>query len=302
MDSNPTTAVSDPSAYRRGVAFIVAGSVVSSTVGIAIRLMQEATAWQVLFYRSLGVVLFLLLVMGWRERGQVATLIRSVGWATLIAAVGLTVAFSGSIVALQKSSVANALFLYAAAPFMAAILGRVVLGERVRATTWVAISCAFFGVVVMVSEGISLGYAVGNLAALSGAAGFASYIVALRWGRLNDMLPSVLLAGLFGCGLSAAICFATGDGIQLSLHDTTLSLCMGVFQLGLALVLFTTGSKSVPAAELSLIAMTEILLAPIWVWLALGETAGPLTLIGGAILLAAIAGDAVGGLRQRPKF
>ena len=267
MDSNPTTAVSDPSAYRRGVAFIIASSLVASTIGIAIRLMQEATAWQVLFYRSLGVVLFLLLVIGWRERGQVAPHIRSIGWATLIAAVGLTVAFSGSIVALQKSSVANALFLYAAAPFMAAILGRVVLGERVRATTWVAICCAFLGVAVMVSEGISLGYAIGNLAALSGAAGFACYIVALRWGRLSDMLPSVLLAGLFGCGLSAAICFATGDGIQLSLHDTTLSLCMGVFQLGLALVLFTTGSKSVPAAELSLIAMTEIVLAPLWVWL-----------------------------------
>ena len=74
---------------------------------------------------------------------------------------------------------------------------------------------------------------------------------------------------------------------------------MGVFQLGLALILITSGSRSVPAADLALFGMTEVVLGPFWVWLALGETAGLLTLVGGALLLAAIAGDALTGIRER---
>jgi drug/metabolite transporter (DMT)-like permease len=74
---------------------------------------------------------------------------------------------------------------------------------------------------------------------------------------------------------------------------------MGVFQLGLALILFTIGSRSVPAADMTLLAMTEVVLAPLWVWLVFGETAGVFTLVGGALLLAAVAGDAITGIRDR---
>lgn len=80
---------------------------------------------------------------------------------------------------------------------------------------------------------------------------------------------------------------------------TLWSLAMGVFQLGLALVLFTMGSWTVPAADMTLLAMTEVVLAPFWVWLVFGETAGVFTLIGGALLLAAVAVDAVTGVRDR---
>lgn len=69
--------------------------------------------------------------------------------------------------------------------------------------------------------------------------------------------------------------------------------------LGLALVLFTMGSRTVPAADMTLLAMTEVVLAPFWVWLVFGETAGVFTLIGGALLLAAVAVDAVTGVRDR---
>jgi drug/metabolite transporter (DMT)-like permease len=75
---------------------------------------------------------------------------------------------------------------------------------------------------------------------------------------------------------------------------------MGVFQVGAGLALYTIGSKVVPAVELAFLSMTEVLLAPLWVWLFMGETAGFQTLLGGAILLLAIAANAISGLRRKP--
>ena len=96
------------------------------------------------------------------------------------------------------------------------------------------------------------------------------------------------------------MCLAEGQGFAISAFDFGLTLVLGIGQLGLGLTLYTYGSKSVPAAELALLAMTEVVLGPFWVWLALGETAGLWTLLGGAVLLAAIAGNAVSGLRRKP--
>ena len=97
-----------------------------------------------------------------------------------------------------------------------------------------------------------------------------------------------------------AICAALGLGFALSPNDTGISLGMGVFQVGAGLILYTIGSKTVPAAELTLLSLAEVVLGPVWVWLVLGETATPNTLIGGAVLLTAIAGNALSGARRRP--
>ena len=81
---------------------------------------------------------------------------------------------------------------------------------------------------------------------------------------------------------------------------TDIAFALGVFQVGAGLAIYTIGSKVVPAAELALLSMTEVLLGPFWVWLFLGETASLYTLIGGVILLFAIAGNALTGLRRKP--
>ncbi len=151
----------------------------------------------------------------------------------------------------------------------------------------------------MVAEGVSTGYLWGNVAGLVGALGMATFIVALRRGHLSDMLPLSVIGGTIGLAIAATVCTMTGVGLVISVHDLLWSLAMGVFQLGLALILFTIGSRSVPAADLSLLAMTEVVLAPLWVWLVFGETAGVFTLIGGALLLTAVALDALTGIRDR---
>ena len=98
----------------------------------------------------------------------------------------------------------------------------------------------------------------------------------------------------------AGVCLLSGDSLAVPPRDIALAVALGVFQVGAGLTLYTIGSKAVPAAELALLSMTEVLLGPLWVWLFLGETAGLYTLIGGAILMAAIAGNALSGLRRKP--
>jgi len=286
-------------AYRRGMILVLLGSIASSWLGLGVRMMEAATAWQILAFRSFGLAAFLSLYIALRHPGRFAAVFHSAGAASVLGGLSLAAAFSGSIVAIQQSSVANAMFLLAAAPFIVAILGRLILKEPVRPATWIAMFFAFMGIVIMVVEGVSFGFVRGNIAGVVAAFGFAFFVIALRWGRLTDMLPLNVLGGVFGTLIAVAMCMISGVGLEVSLHDAGLGLAMGVFQLGLALVLITAGSRSVPAAETSLLMMAEVVLAPVWVWLLLGETAGFYTLIGGAMLLLAIAGDAIAGLRSQ---
>jgi drug/metabolite transporter (DMT)-like permease len=140
----------------------------------------------------------------------------------------------------------------------------------------------------------------GNISAIVSATGFAIFTIALRWGKLEDMLPAVFLAGVFAIIVSAIVCQFGGYGFDVPANDIAIALSMGVFQVGLGLAIYTIGSKVVPAAELALLSMTEVLLGPIWVWLFIGETASLFTLVGGAVLMLAIAGNAISGLRRKP--
>lgn len=285
--------------YRAGLVLVLLGSVCASWIGLGVRMMEAAGAWQILFYRSVGLVVFLLVYLALRYAADLGSVFRQAGVAALVGGVGLAVAFAGSLVAIEQASVANAMFVLAAGPFFAALLGWAVLSEGVRLATWLAIALAFTGVVIMVIDGMSFGYLWGNVAALMAACGLAVFVVALRWGRVGDMLPLNVFAGILAALVALGVCMLDGVGIRVSLHDTLLGLAMGVFQLGIALVLITRGSRSVPAAELSLLNMAEVVLAPLWVWLVLGETAGIYTLLGGAMVLGAIYLDAVTGLRRR---
>ena len=114
------------------------------------------------------------------------------------------------------------------------------------------------------------------------------------------MLPTVFLSGVFAIGATGAVCLTAGYTFAIPAWDISIALALGVFQVGAGLVCFTIGSRVVPAAELALLSMTEVVLGPLWVWLFLGETTGLYTLLGGAILMAAIAGNAISGLRRKP--
>lgn len=287
-------------AHRHGVLFVFAAGVLWSTVGLGIRLIEDAEVWQILLYRSISLSLLLYVVVRLRSGESPLSQARRIGAPAVVAGLSLVGAYSGGIYAIQVTSVANAMLLFATAPFMAAVLGWIILKEPVRMATWIAIAVAIGGISIMVADKSGAVALKGSLAALGSAFGFAVFTVALRWGKSGEMLPAVFLSGLFAIVITCAICLYEGLPLLLSPRDGSISMGMGVFQVGAGLILYTIGSRSLPAAELALLSLAEVLLGPLWVWLFLGETATFNTLIGGAVLLAAIAGNAVSGKRRKP--
>jgi drug/metabolite transporter (DMT)-like permease len=286
--------------YVNGIILVLMAGVAWSSMGLGIRMIEDANVWQILFYRSIALASFLFCIITYRSGFKPVAVVRKSGLAGAVGGVGLVFAFAGGIYAIQTTTVANAMFLFASAPFLAAVFGRIILREDVRKATWVAMIFASIGIAIMVIDGISTGQVAGNLSAVLSALGFAVFTIALRWGKLEDMLPAVFLAGIFAIITAAVICQAKGYGFSVPRNDILIALSMGVFQVGLGLTIFTIGSKVVPAAELALLSMTEVFLGPVWVWLFLGETASFYTLFGGLILMLAIAGNAVSGLRHKP--
>lgn len=287
-------------AHKYGLLFVFSAGVLWSTVGLGIRMIEDAVVWQILLYRSISMSLFLYLVIRVRSGESPFVQIRRTGFPAVVAGLALVAAYSGGIYAIQNTSVANAMLLFATAPFMAAVLGWLILRERVRVATWIAIAIALCGIAIMVSDKSGEVAIWGSLAALGSALGFAVFTVALRWGRTGEMLPSVFLSGIFAFVITLGICQLLGLSLALSVRDGSVAMGMGVFQVGAGLILYTLGSRSLPAAELALLSLAEVLLGPIWVWLFLNETASTNTLIGGAVLLIAIVGNAVSGKRRKP--
>ncbi len=286
---------SDPR-YLRGIVMVMLAGCFWSIAGILIRNIEAATDWQILFIRSSTLSLMLVCVLAARHRSRTIDEFRAVGWTGVVAGLCLGAGFIGFIFALNHTTIANAVFILSASPFVTAPLAWLVLGEKARGATWIAMVAAVVGVAVMVAGGIRAGALLGNMMALVAVVGFAGFAVSLRRGRQTDMLPAVCLAGVFAA-LAGAVMV---ESFVVSPRDLALCAAMGIVQLGVGLILFVNGSRFVPATELALLSLTEVILAPIIVWLGLGEVPGTFTLIGGAIVLAAVVGHALSGIRRKP--
>lgn len=283
--------------YGQGVALVLVAGTLWSLMGLMLRQIEAASVWQILFWRSVGMVPVLFGFIWWTSGGRPFSQIRKVGVAGTIGGLGLVFAFSGAIYAIQTTTIANAVFLFTASPFVAAVLGWVLLGERVRPWTWAAIGLAVFGMYLMVREGLAMGALAGNLAALMSAAGFGAFSVCLRWGKVGEMLPVSMLGGVFSMIAAAVVLWATGQSVIASGQDLAVATGMGAGILALGMVAYTLGSKVIPAAELTLLSLIEVLLAPIWVFVFLGEKASTATFVGGGVLLAAVTLNAIMGAR-----
>ena len=289
-------------AYVRGVALVALAGVFWSIGGILVRWVEAAGAWQIIFYRSLALALTLLLIVAVRHRGRLVAAFAAAGWNGVLAGACLSGGFIGYVLALYHTSVANAVFMLGTAPFFAAVLGRCFLGERVRRATWLAMALALCGIALMVGGSAVLGTLVGSLLALGASLSFAGFNVLLRRGREADMMPCVVVAGAVATVIAAVVIGATAPApgaFALSARDLGLCLIMGVVQVGMGLTVFTLGARHVPAVELALLPMTELVLAPLWVWIGVGEVPSVYTLIGGATVMAAIAYQALSGTRRR---
>lgn len=296
-DASPTHG--QRAAYIRGCLLVLCCGVVFSLGGLIVRQIEAADAWQIVFYRSLAQGLALLLLLSLRDRGGIGTTFRLAGGAGLAGGACLATASICFIFSITHTTVANTLFLLSTAPFMAAIASRLLLGEPVRPSTWATMTVAMLGITIMVGEGIALGNLFGNLTGLATAAGFAGLTVALRRGRGTDMLPAVCLGGFMSAAVAAFVIAGQGRGFAISPWDLGLCAFYGAAIIAAGLSVFTRGARHLPAAELALLSLTEVVFGPLWVWLAIDERPSDGTLLGGAVLLAALVGHALYGIGRR---
>lgn len=284
--------------YGTGMILVLSAGILWSFQALMIRQIVVADAWTVLMWRSLAMVPVLAVFLTWRSGGRPVDAIRQTGVSGVLGGIGLVAAMGGAILAFQTTTVANAAFLLAASPFLAAILGWVILGEAVASRTWIAIGLALLGIFIMVSDGLAAGAWIGNLAALGSALGFAAFSVALRWRKATDSLPASLLGAAFAVVVGATATWSGGGSLVVPAGDLFWCFAMGIVTMSGGMILYTYGSRVVPSAELTLLSNTEVLLAPFWVWLILGESASSATFLGGGIVLVAFLFNAFAGARR----
>jgi drug/metabolite transporter (DMT)-like permease len=231
----------------------------------------------------------ILLILVFQKGSRVFDEFRKLDWNDCLLAVFLGTGFVTYVFALLYNTVANALFIFSFAPFLAAFLGWMLLGERVATRTWLAIGVAMAGLAVMVGSELALSHYLGTLLALWIPIAYAASIIAVRRSKRDNMLVALCLAGLVALVLSA---FFVTD-YALTSRDLIISLYLGVFQVGMGFTLVVLGSRHVPAAQVGLLALVEPILAPLWVWMGVGELPGLATIIGGSIIFLAIATDGI---------
>jgi drug/metabolite transporter (DMT)-like permease len=290
--TSATAAIELEARHRRGRLFVALAAVAWSSAGLLQRELSVGIGTQ-LAGRALFAVLALLAYVAVAERGELARAFRAIGRGGLAVA-GLLALSSGSfIVALNHTSVANVLFMQALAPILAAALG-ILVGERVSGRTWLAMAVALAGVALMVG-GPGRPDAVGGGLSLLMSVSFAITLVVTRHRRDVSMAPATCLSQV--AVLVAAMPFASPG--EVGGRDLALLVCLGVGQIGLGLVFLPIGARLIPAAEVALITLLEIVLGPLWVWIFLSEEPGAATLAGGLIVLGAVAIQALGS-QPRP--
>jgi len=279
--------------YGRGVVCVLAGGTCLSLGGVLIRQFETVDGWQIIFYRAIGFILALSIFLALKHRGRFFAAFLAVGWPGVIAAVSLGLGTACYVFAMLLTSVANVVFTLAAGPFFAAAIAWLMLRERIRLPTLLAMLVAAGGVGLMFADGLVGGTWLGNLIALGAPLTFAVTVVAWRSKKSVDMVPATCLSGVVGLAIGAAM----ADGLAISTHDLVLALLLGSAQLGAGFLLFTLGSRSVPAGEVTLYSLAETILAPIWVLLMINEVPSDWTLSGGVFVLSAVVLAAWAGLR-----
>lgn len=282
--------------YARGVIYTILAGIFLSSAGLLVRNIEAANPWTVLFYRSLAFSVTVMVFVAWQHRGKTLQRYREMRPLDFIVTLALGCGFIFYLQSLFNTSVANTVLLLSTGPFMAAGLAWIVLRETVARTTILAALAAIAGVLIMVSGGISATDWLGVIYALCAVLAFAVMIVTLRKiGTQRDTMAAVSLAGI----AAALMCIPFMPTFAISGHDLLMAILLGSVQIGFGFILITLGTRSVPSAQVPLLALGETALSPLWVWVFVAEVPAVSTLLGGGLVLAAVVFQGVVGLRGR---
>lgn len=264
---------------------LVAGAALCwSSAGLLSRLVSTGS-WTTMFWRSLSSAIFLLAVLLVLRRRTLAAAVRTLLGGGISVTITQALASITFILAVMNTTIATALIIMATALLFAAVLGRLFLAEPLRPKTVGATLIAVLGIGIMVSENLAAGTLFGNAMSVLSALSFAALVVAMRRHRDIELIPAVALASVATALFAAPI---AGRDIAIGTRDLGLLAFFGMGEQGLGLLLFTYGVRHIPAVEVALIGLLESILAPVWVWIFIGEEPGPRTLVGAAVVIAAL--------------
>jgi len=271
-----------------------------SAGGLFFRMLENEHLWPILVWRFIAVSLFFAGIGLWPERGRLFGFWSRLGWRVFPGAIFFAGASLFFLQALDTTTVFNALMMLALQPLIAAALAWVVLREPVKPVTWLAMAVALVGIYLMLADSLSAGGFLGNVLALCSSLCFSAYTVYNRWLGTADTAPFIMVGGALGALVALAMSLGQGMAVVISGHDIGLCVAMSSL-LGAGFVLFNWAIRHVPSAEALVLAQTEVIFGPLWVWLVFREQPTDAALIGGLVLFAAVLVQAASGLRRRAK-
>ncbi|RPG97006.1 MAG: DMT family transporter [Candidatus Pelagibacter sp. TMED239] len=259
---------------------------------LVVRYMDDPqlVPWQYIFARGLTIFIVLNLYLFFEEGSKFYKNYYKIGYSGIIGGLGLGVAMITFIYSITNTSAAITLLCLAAMPFFTALLGFLFLKEKISLNVWIAIIMATIGIIIIALGNTEKNSLAGLVFGMTSSIGFSVFSVTLRWRKETPKFTTVAFSGLF-CVVVATIFLIIKDvsflstsynGAMFSLHGTL--VCMG-------LILYSIGSKAIPAAELTLLSLTEVIGGIFWVWLPLfgiNEIPNTNTIIGGFFLFMSI--------------
>ena len=242
--------------------------------------------WQYIFGRGLTIFILLNLYLYFEEGIKFYKNYLKIGYSGIIGGTGLGVAMISFIYSITNTSAAITLLCLAAMPFFTALLAFLFLKEKISLNVWISIFIATIGIIIMAFGSSGSNSVVGFIFGMLSSIGFSVFSVTLRWKTETPKFTTVAFSGFFCFVFASTMLLSTNqvffstsyNGALFSLHGTL--VCLG-------LILYSIGSKAIPAAELTLLSLTEVIGGIFWVWLpilGINEVPDTYTIVGGFFL------------------
>jgi len=274
---------------------MVVAPVLWSSAGVVTRHLERAEPLEQVFWRSLFAFAFVAVALVFL-RANPFKAVRAAGLAGLFSGAMWAVMFTAFVIALSMTTTANTLVTMSISPLLTALCAWLLLSDPIPPRAWVAAAAASAGIAWMFASSMDdAGHVGGMLVALLVPLASALNLVALRASHARvDLVPAVMLGGL----LSALVALPLALPFNASGKDLVLLSLLGIFQLGLPCMLLVIASRHLLAPELALLGLLEVILGPLWAWLGAGEVPARATLLGGAVVLAALIGNELAAFRR----
>jgi len=281
----PDFSAASRASHLKGIALIALSTIAWGSGGLFVRLLPY-DMWTIVFWRGVFGTLFIGIYILYRFGSSLPSIVRRMGSNGVLITVFSTAIITFFVPAFQHTSVANAMTIYAALPFLTAAIAWLWLGERPALLTMLASACALAGIIIMLGPSTG-GPRLGDGLALLATTFAALMTIAIRRSRAIEMLP---VAGL-STALSVLIAWPLAGHIpDLSLRELGIAAGFGLGPMTLGLMLYIIGSALIPATLTALISTMEAPIGALWAWVGVGEVPATATFVGGAIVLASVFG------------